>query len=73
MSLGTLTMPRKKPEKVVRYGEAKPIVVAIRGSAEFKDWLERYAHHNRSTVAQVVERALAVLSSRDGFEQPPPR
>lgn len=66
-------MPKKKPEKVVRYRDAKPIVVAIRGSAEFKDWLERYAHHNRSTVAQVVERALADRAARDEFDPPPPR
>lgn len=51
----------------------KPIIMAMRGSQEYKAWLERLAEFDRSSVAEMTERAQARYAREIGFEEPPPK
>ncbi len=74
-NVGTIEVAKKKMSRKspVQFGEGKPIIIAIRGSQEYKAWAEAYALHNRSTVTQVVERAMSLQAERDGFRKAPER
>ena len=71
----------KKPATPKRAGEASPAptgktqpnAITIRGSAEWKDWLERFAVHWRSRPTVTIDQVLAALAREEGFEEPPPR
>lgn len=51
----------------------KPIVVQIRGSAEYKAWVERVADLDGSTVCGVFDRALRLFAKQNGYPPPPRR
>lgn len=51
----------------------KPLVVQLRGSSEFKAWVESGADFDRSTVAVLVEKALVSYLKGTGFAPKPPR
>ena len=48
-------------------------VVSMRGTPEWRQWLNRLAEHCRNTPSATIDRALAELARREGFEGPPPR
>lgn len=80
MSVASPPMAKQKPKpksprktRSVDFADGKPIIAAIRGTAVFKEWLERYAKSNRTTVTNMIERALVIAADRDGFESPPDR
>jgi hypothetical protein len=52
---------------------AAPKIIGIRSSPEWADWLERLAEHYRTTVAGVIDRALAEWTEAQGYEERPPR
>lgn len=51
----------------------QPNAIAIRGSAEWKAWLEAFAAKMRTRPTAVIDLALAKLAAQEGFEEPPPR
>jgi hypothetical protein len=51
----------------------QPNAITIRGSQEWKDWLERFALKLRSKPTSVIDRALAKLAEQEGFAEPPQR
>lgn len=53
--------------------ETKPNVFSIRGTKEWREWLARFAIHQRMTPTALVDHALAEAARRAGFEEPPPR
>lgn len=67
----TRRMPKGKrnPDEWKR----KPIVIQLRGTPEYKAWAERLAEHDRTTVADSTDRALALYAKHIGFTEPPPR
>jgi len=75
--IGAGLLARKKaakPEKADSPNwSSKPLVASIRGSAEWKQWLEGLAKANRQTVAGVIDTALARLAKEIGYEDPPER
>jgi hypothetical protein len=46
--------------------------LGIKASAEWADWLERFAKHQRTTVASLIDRSLAKQADVEGFDEPPP-
>jgi hypothetical protein len=62
---GESDRPAKKPK-----GFAMP---AIRGSEEWRVWVERLLDHDRSSWPDLVDRALAVYAKSMGFKDPPPK
>jgi hypothetical protein len=53
--------------------ERKPMVVQIRGSAEWKAWAEGLAEKDGDTLAKLVERALRKWAKDAGYPDPPKR
>lgn len=51
----------------------QPNAITIRGSAEWKGWLEAYAAKLRTKPTLLIDAALAERAARDGFTEPPPR
>jgi hypothetical protein len=48
-------------------------VLSIRGSSEWRDWLNRLADHSRLKAADVIDRALILYARHEGFDEPAPR
>jgi hypothetical protein len=57
----------KPPEKA-----PKPTVLAMKGSLEWKRWLERAARHCRLSTSTLVDLAVAEYVKARGFDDPPP-
>jgi hypothetical protein len=45
----------------------------LRGSDEWKAWVEDFAHSDRATVTEVIDRALEHYAEKRGFKRPPKR
>jgi hypothetical protein len=52
---------------------AKPTALTIRGSLDWRDWLERGADHCRTDVAKLVDASVIEYLRARGFEETPPR
>ena len=62
--------PSKGPGKPV--DKNKPIIATLRGSDEFRAFLERAAKADRSTVAAFLERAAVRYARELGMTEEPP-
>ena len=52
---------------------SQPNAITIRGSAEWKSWLEAFASRMRTKPTAVIDLALAKLAQQEGFREPPVR
>lgn len=50
-----------------------PNVVSMRGRPEWREWLGGLAEKCRATPSGLIDRALAELAKREGYDEPPPR
>ncbi len=68
--MGTATVARKKakPTDAIR----KPVAVAVRGSEEWRAWLEAAAAHCRMSVSAFLDYAATQTAKQQGFTDPPP-
>lgn len=53
-------------------GKLEAKTIGVRVTAEYADWIERLARHYRTTVAGVIDRALAEWVEAEGYEERPP-
>lgn len=70
---GFATMGRKR--RVDAEGNPippKPTAIAVRGSLEWREWLERGARHCRLDVAKLVDLSVTKYLRDQGFAEPPP-
>jgi hypothetical protein len=51
----------------------KPNVLSIRGSTEWRDWLNELSDHCRLKSADVIDRALIVYAKQEGFAKSAPK
>lgn len=61
--------PEPEPEEKPR----KPMVVQIRGSVEWKSWVEDIARREGDTVAKLFERTVRKFAKDSGYPDPPMR
>jgi hypothetical protein len=73
MSLAGHPMAKKVNPQARDDWNRKPLALQIRGSLEWKRWVEKAAEFNRSTVANFVDQAIARAARESGFTEPPPR
>ncbi len=80
MDDGALTVARPKkprasepPAPEPAKWEAKRLIFQMRGSDEFKAWLQALADYDATDATEVVERALAAYARTIGFTQPRPK
>ena len=52
---------------------SQPNAITIRGSADWKSWLEDFAARMRTKPTAVIDLALAKLAHQEGFREPPTR
>lgn len=80
MSVGTLTVAKKRADadreprgpRKSRDAEPRPIALTIRGRDEWKEWVKRLADADRSSLNELVDRALARYAREIGFKDMPP-
>ncbi len=65
--------PKKTPKGVSKPSQRQPTAVTIRGSKEWRDWLERGAEHCLTDVAKLVDISVSQYLKAQGFEEPRPK
>jgi hypothetical protein len=77
--MGAVAVARKKttrgtpkPTPGTEEWKKKPLIVNLRGSEEFKEWIQGLAAFDRQSVSGVVERALVRYGRAIGFKTEPP-
>ena len=66
------TMAKKqvgRPRSTVK----RPTILALRGVAEYKTWLDEFAHHVGLSLADTVGMSLQAFAESKGFRPPPKR
>jgi hypothetical protein len=63
----------EKPEPTPASKGTQPNAITIRGSAEWKEWLDRFASKMRVKPTAIIDLALAKLAEQERFAEPPPR
>ena len=64
---------RRKPGRPRRAGPARETVVALKGSPEWKAWLDEFAGHCRLGLADTIEQSLLCYAKEREFGVPPKR
>ena len=71
-----MATPKRKPKPQPpppKTADGRSVVIAIKGTVEFRDWLAGLADHERLTGVQLVERALVEYAERRSYPKPAPR
>ncbi len=71
-----MARPKAKPGRKAETEASprgKPMAFTIRGSAEWREWVERGAEHCRTDVAKLVDAALLSYLRGQGFTEAPPK
>ncbi len=66
-------LKRRKPGRPKRDGPARETVVALKGSRDWKAWLDRFANHCRLGLADTIEQSLDHYAEQRGYCRPPKR
>lgn len=67
------TMAKKKGEPKPQPHRVRSATTNIRSTPEWKDWLERFAAHERKDIADAVDEGMLRYARAVGFELPPKR
>jgi hypothetical protein len=65
--------PKKTPGRPKGPRPVRETVVALKGSPEWKTWLDRFAYHCRLGLADTIEQSLVYYAEERGFGGPPKR
>jgi hypothetical protein len=68
-----LTMARIKKIAPKGAADRMAIVVTLKGSAEWKDWVDALADYCRTDVSKLIDQALVELAKSKGFTKEAPR
>jgi hypothetical protein len=64
---------KKKPAPGSTPADTRSIVVSMKGTTEFRDWLNLLAESERTTAVQILEKAVVFYAKHIGFTTPAPR
>jgi hypothetical protein len=64
---------KRRPGRPKRIGPARETVVALKGSPEWKTWLDGFAGHCRLGLADTIEQSLINYAEERVFHPPPKR
>jgi len=68
-----MAKPKAKTSQPPEQWNRKSLVLQVRGSPEWKAWLEGLAEFDRTTVADVADRAIVRYAREIGFTEPAPK
>lgn len=63
-------MAKKKTNETA---DSRHIVISLKGTEAFRDWVNELADHERITSVAVIERALVEYAANHGFKKPAPK
>jgi hypothetical protein len=66
-------VPKKSDKPDTEKWHSKPMALQMRGAPAWKAWLEKLAEFERTSVADVADRAIARYAREIGFPDPPPK
>jgi hypothetical protein len=66
-------MAPKKPVTRAEPADSRAIVVSMKGTVEFRDWLNELAEFDRSTAVQVMEKGAVLYAKQVGFPKAAPK
>jgi hypothetical protein len=66
------TMAVGRPKKTTKPDTLTPKTIGFRVSGEYGEWLEGLARKYRTTVAGLMDRAIAEWAEAEGYEAKPP-
>ena len=64
---------QRKPGRPKRSEPIRVTVVALKGSTEWKTWLDGFASHCRLGLADTMEQSLVYYAKERGYGTPPKR
>jgi hypothetical protein len=73
MEPATMAKPKAKPKAVKAQTTSGPPALTIRGSLEWRAWVQRASEHCRTDVAKLVDAALIRYMKEQGFSEEPPK
>lgn len=72
-TVGTAVMEKPKRGPKPKATVLPQKTIAFRVSGEYGQWLERLAEHNRTTVAGLMDQAIAAYGKQIEFSESPPK
>jgi len=72
-SKGKADIPAPQEPQPAPMTGSKNNILSIRGTPEWRAWLESFANECRVTPTALLDLAVAEKAARQGFKQPPPR
>jgi hypothetical protein len=64
---------KKAPPKRRAVEPIRKNIISVRGTEEWRDWLNEYAAFRRIPTTSLIDQVLAESAKRDGFRTPPER
>jgi hypothetical protein len=72
--VGMMAKPkRRRPGRPKREAPRRETVVAIKGSTEWKSWLDEFSLHCRLGLSDTIEQSLVYYAEDRGYLNPPKR
>ena len=71
--LATVDMAKKKSPPKSKEPARKPLIAQIRGSEEFRDWLQAAADSDGRSVSGFIDRAVRAYAEQIGVKKPAPK
>lgn len=66
--------PALRPrQRKTKDAEPRPIALTVRGRVEWKEWVARLAVADRTSLNELVDRALISYARQIGFKEGPPQ
>jgi hypothetical protein len=72
MIVMSVPTPKPEPRRGGRRASEKPTALTIKGTLEWRDWVDRGARHCRTDVAKLVDAALLEYLKARGFTEEAP-
>ena len=72
--VGMMAKPeRRKLGRPRRAAPRRETVLAIKGSTEWKSWLDEFSLHCRLGLSDTIEQSLFYYAEKRGYREPPKR
>jgi hypothetical protein len=72
-NMGTASMAKKTSPKSKPVSDRKTIAVTIKGSPQWKQWIDGLAEHCRLDVAKVIDVAVVRYAEAEGYAPKAPQ
>ncbi len=71
--MATMDMAKKRAAKPKSEAARKPLIAQIRGTEEFRTWLQVVADRDGRSIAGLIDRAVRIYAEQIGVKEPAPK